>query len=384
MPAPMLLSLRSTLRPTLTLALLLLAAVTPARALLNIDGTRNQLFVFGGITYTHTSNLFAEASGRGDYYVTAHVGAELQRRAGIIAVNSTAKIDFVRYGEYQDENTINPNFSITFSKSGGRTTGTLSVNIYRETRSDSAVNLRTSSWNFPVALTLRYPINEKFYATSATGYLSRSYTEDQSLVDYSDFSQAVDLYYVYTSKLDLLAGYRIRVSDTALDGRTIDHWFNVGATGALFSKMTGSLRFGYQFRNIQRAGAGRFNHVNASASISWPITRKVMLDLQLNRDFNTIATGATVDSTSAALHSTYGFSRRTDFHATLSAGRNDFLEQGGAGRLDTFFSAEAGVRYRMNDHLQMGASYVFLRNWSDFNQSDYDSHGFTLDVSSRY
>ncbi len=368
----------------LLFATMLLAPVLPAGALLNLDGTRNQVFVFGGIIYGYTSNLFAEAVPRGDYSVSAQVGAELQRRAGIISVNSIAKIDFVRYGTYKDENTVNPNFLLELAKTTGRTTGTLNIHAYRETRSDSAVNLHTSSWNFPVTLGVRYPINEKFYTNSATGYLRRTYSQSQSLVNYRDFSEAVDLYYTYTSKLDLLAGYRIRAATTSIDGRTTDHWFNVGGTGALFSKMSGTLRFGYQLREERSPGSNRFNQFNAQGSLNWPITRKLALALQLNRDFSTIATGASVDSTSAALHATYVYSRKMDLSGTLSGGINDFLESSAGGRRDTFISWESGVRYRMNEHLNMGASYTYLKNWSTVSRSEYDSHGFTFEISSRY
>ena len=376
--------LRTALPRSFLLACLLATGVPPAGALLNLDGTRNQIFVFGGVTYAYSSNLFAEAEARSDYTMTAQVGAEYQRRAGIISVDSTAKIDFVRYGKFRDENTLNPNFSLEFTKSTGRTTGSLNVHAFRETRSDSAVNLRTSSWNFPVGLNIKYPINEKFYTTSDTGYLRRTYSQSQSLVNYSDFSEGVDLYYVYTSKLDLLAGYRLRVATTSIDGRSVDNWFNVGATGGLFSKMSGTLRFGYQIRELSGTGSGRFNQFNASGSLNWPITRKVRLALSLNRDFSTIATGATVDSSSAALHATYSYSRKVDFNGTVSAGVNHFQDLLDTGRRDTFFSWDLGARYRMNEHLQMGATYTYIKNWSSVSRADYDSQGFSLDISSRY
>lgn len=363
-------------------ASLLLAGVTPAGALLNLDGTRNQIFVFGSVAYAYNSNMFAEANARSDYTVTAQVGGEWQRRAGIITVDSTAKVDFVRYGEYTDEDTINPNFAVKFNKDTGRTTGSFNLQAYRETRSDSAVNLRTSSWNFPVALNVKYPINEKFYTTSNTGYVRRTFSDSQNLVDYSDFTEGVDLYYVYTSKLDLLAGYRIRLAETSLDGRSTDHWFNVGATGGIFSKMSGTLRFGYQFRKLE--GGGRYGQFNVSGAVNWPLTRKVVLSLALNRDFNTIATGASVDSTSASLRATYAFSRKLDFDSTVAVGTNDFLAVNTAGREDTYFSWDVGARYRMNDHLNVGASVSYIQNWSSLDRADYDNHGITVDVSSRY
>ena len=363
----------------------LLVAVPPSHALLNIDGTRNQVFVFGGVTYNYSSNMFAEPVGRGDYTISAQAGVELKRRAGIIALNSVAKVDFVRYGEYSDENTINPSFLIELNKTTGRTTGAFTVSAFRETRSDSAVNLRTSSWNFPLGLNLKYPINDKFYLTAASGYLRRTYSDSQTaLVDYTDFSEAVDLYYVYTSKLDLLGGYRLRVATTSVEGRTVDHWFSVGATGGIFAKMSGTLRFGYQLRDMPGNNDERFAHFNAQAALNWPVTRKVALSLQLNRDFNTIATGYSVDSTTLSLSAAYTYSRKINFNAAVSAGQNDFLGQTQGNRKDTFFSWTAGVRYKMNEHLQMGASYSYFRNWSSVSYADFDSHGYSVDVSSRY
>lgn len=363
-------------------ALLLLPP--PAGALLNIDGSRNQVFVFGGVTFGYNSNIFAEADGRGDYSVSAQAGLELKRRAGIIAVNTTAKVDYVRFDRFSDENSLNPSFFLELNKTTGRTTGALTVNAFRETRSDSAVNLRTSSWNFPIALNLKYPVNDNFYVTSTTGYLSRSYSDTTALVNYTDYSEALDLFYVYTSKLDLVGGYRLRVATTSLDDRTVDHWFNLGATGGLFSKLSGSVRIGYQFRKVDGSTSENFSHVNAAASLSWPITRKIFLGGSLIRDFNTIATGASVDSTSGALRATYVYNRKLEFSAEATTGHNEFLGVNQIARRDTFFSWNLGGVYRPSEHLQIGASYSYFHNWSSFDFSDYESHGFSLDVSSRY
>src|SRR6188768_346276 len=156
----------------------LLATAPAARALMNFDGTRNQLFVFGGLTFGYDSNIYVEADGRGDYSLIAQAGAELKRKAGLIAVDFTAKVDFVHYGEFTEEDSVNPNFSLSLTKDSGRTTGSFSVQAYRETQSDSSVNLRTSSLNYPVGLHLRYPIDEKFYLTSDTDYVHRVYEDN--------------------------------------------------------------------------------------------------------------------------------------------------------------------------------------------------------------
>lgn len=371
--------------PRLGLVAGLLLLPPPAGALLNIDGSRNQVFVFGGVSFGWDSNIFAEAKGRGDYNISAHAGLELKRRAGIIAVNANATVNYVTFGKYTGENSLNPNFSLELNKTTGRTTGAITVNAYRETRSDSAVNLRTSSWNFPLGLNLKYPVNDNLYVTSSTGYLRRTYSNTNSaLVNYTDYSEALDMFYVYTSKLDLIGGYRLRVAKTSANENTVDHWFNIGATGGLISKLSGSVRLGYQFRNVRQAAHENYSHLNALAAISWPITRKLMLGFSLSRDFNTIATGASVDSGSAAAQATYAYSRKFELSANAAVGHNQFLGPTQGGRTDTFFSWSAGASYRNNEHFSVGARYTYFHNWSSLFFSDYESHGISVDVSSRY
>ncbi|MDI1320761.1 MAG: hypothetical protein PSW75_11315, partial [bacterium] len=98
--------IRTCLLAIITLGL----AQTPARALLNIDGARNQVFVFGSVTFAYSSNIFSESTGRGDSSMSAQAGVELKRHAGIISVDSTFKVDYQRFGSYTSENSLNPSF----------------------------------------------------------------------------------------------------------------------------------------------------------------------------------------------------------------------------------------------------------------------------------
>ncbi len=359
-------------------------ALPRAPALLNIDGSRNQLFVFGSVAFGYNSNVFSDSTGRADYTITADAGVDLKRRAGIIAVNATAKVAYVYYGKYSDESAVNPSFYIEFNKTTGRTTGAITISAFRESRSDSAVNLRTSSWNFPLGLSLKYPINDKFYVTSSTSYLQRRYSDSTRLANYTDYTEGLDLFYVYTSKLDLVGGYRVRVSKTSIGNDTTDHWLNIGATGGLFAKLSGSIRLGYQIRDTAGSGGEHFNHVNASGSLSWPVTRKLGLTGSINRDFNTIATGTSVDSTSVALHAAYAFSRKYEFGAGVGYGRNQFLGRTQLARSDDFFSFDVNAHYKMNEHLSFGASYAYFRNSSNVSFSEFSRQGFSFDIASRY
>jgi hypothetical protein len=364
-------------------ALLLILPFHRASALLNFDGTRNQIFVFGNVSLGYNSNIFSDSTERGDSSVSGEVGTEYDRLAGALGVKATAKLGYQTFSKYTSENALNPNFSIELAKNEGRTTGSFSVRYYRESRSDSSVNLRTNSWNLPLDLKLRYLVSDRFYGTSETGYVRRTYNDDNPLLlDYHDFSEALDLFYIYTSKLDLVAGYRIRYSQVSAGPDTYDHWFNVGAVGSLAAKVNGQVRFGYEIRDI--SGGQSFNHYNALVALNWIVTRKLTVTGQLTRDFNTIATGASVDTLIAAVRANYSFTRKFEAEGGIAYGRNRFLGGTQSSRRDDFFSADLGAHYKINEHFTVGANYSYMKNWSTLNFSDFDRQGFSVDISSRF
>lgn len=363
-------------------ALALLLGQQGVFALLTFDGTRNQVFFFGNVSYSYDSNLYADASGRDDSSMSGSIGAEFQRRAGIIAVDASVSLTILRFQDFSIENADNPAFSLSLTKTTGRMTGSLSFQAFRESRSDTAVNLRTSSWNYPVTFDLKYPINERYYVTSNTHYNDQQYIDNEQLYNHREWSEAIDLFYVYTSKLDLSAGYRIRMGETSL-GRTADHNFYVGATGGLLPKLSGTVRFGYQNRQDDTTGKS-YDSLSAFAQVTWTASRKFSVVGSLSRDFETAADGSSVDTSSASLNADYTFTRR--FHGTmgLGIGRNRFVSEAPPQREDEYFTWNLGAIYTLNDHLKLSATYTYFKNWSNVATADYDRDVLTLDLSARY
>lgn len=360
-------------------------------ALLNIDGTRNQIFVFGELRFGYDSNIFAQKDGGDDFITTAMVGTEYRRGAGTVSVNARAQFAYERYRTNTDRDAWNPSFRLELGRTTGRLTGTLGVSATRESRADSAINLRTSSWSYPIDLNLKYPINEKFYATATTGYLQRNYEDNVVLKNLTEYSQSLDLFRVYTSKLDLLGGYRIRFSDTS-DSRSTDHNFSVGATGGILPKLNGLIRFGYQFRNVDSRtpalAEGDFNSFSALAQLNWNATRKFAMVGRLSRDFNTTANSLSVDSATANLHANYILTRRYQVDAGIGYGRNRFLngapDARGRQRQDDFFTWDVGITFTWSEKFKASASYTYLQNWSTLDLSDFTSNGVNLTLSSRF
>lgn len=364
-------------------ALILTLPAQNVVALINLDGARNQIFVFGDASFTYDSNVFAESGAKADYTGSASVGAELKRRAGIISVNASVAMAVLRFNKYTSQNSTNPTFSLALSKGTGRTTGGLDVKAFRESRSDSAVNLRTLSWNFPVALSLKYPVSEKFYVKSATGYSHRRYNENSILADYTDLSEGLDVFYVYTSKLDLLGGYRLRLATTSHGTRTVDHSFTLGATGGIFAKINGDIHFGYQFRDL-RSGHEGFSSFTTSTALTWTATRKLSASGVVSKDFMTTAIANSVDSLSSLLRVTYLFTRKFEVGGGIGYGQNRFLGRNVPPRRDTFLSLDASARYAFNAHLSVAGTYSHLTNWSVISFSDFVRNSFSFTLSSHF
>ncbi|HYC69732.1 MAG TPA: outer membrane beta-barrel protein [Opitutaceae bacterium] len=364
----------------LALAVVLGLGPTSALALLNIGGSRNQVFVFGNVRVGYDSNIFSSATAEDDTVITGSFGAELRRKRGIIGVNSTVTLQYMKFSRFTDEGGFNPDFMLELTKSTGRTTGELKLHAFRSNRADSAVNLRTTSWNIPLDLSVRYPINEKLYVASATSYLRRDYVEDAQLVDYVDYSQGFDVFYVYNSRIDLLAGYRFRHSDT-LVGQSRDHSFTLGVTGGIFPKVTGTVRLGYQLRRTLQTGR-EDDQITISTSLNWVPTRKLSVEMGVSRDFTITALGDSVDTLGASAHATYSMNRRLEFDAGVSYGRNRFL--GTTPRTDDFLEWSASARYTLNEHLTVAGTYSHLENWSTASFSDFTRTGYSLDISSRF
>ncbi|MBI2516437.1 MAG: outer membrane beta-barrel protein [Opitutae bacterium] len=119
-------------------------------------------------------------------------------------------------------------------------------------------------------------------------------------------------------------------------------------------------------------------------ALTWNLTRKIALTAQLARDFSTTATAVSVDTTSAALRTSYAFTRRFKFDGGIGYGRNRFLGSTQSSRSDDFYSLDAGASFFWNEHLQVNGSYNYLRNRSTLAFSNFQRHGYSIDISSRF
>lgn len=369
---------------TLTGFALFQFSTTSAWALLKFNEGRDQIFINTSVSAGYDSNIFAQKDGAGDVVANGSLSLEYERHAGMIGVNGQVGWNLGRFADNASEDFSNPTLSLELVKDSGRTTGAFSLSATRQSQADPNVNQRTDSWSYSSGLSWKYPVIERYSVAGAFGYGLVDYVDNSAgLTDLATYTASGDLYYSYSSQRDIIAGYRIRQSDTTTGGGTTDHSFTAGVTGKILSKLKGTIRGGYQIREDGTTGQN-YGSTTASASATWTVNKRFTLTGTLNKDFSTTASESSVDTLSFNLDAQYALRNRWSLYSGIGGGYSDFLSGVDTGRTDHYFTWSAGVNYTLNEHFKASLTYSYFQNWSTRDASNFDRHSITLNLSSRW
>jgi hypothetical protein len=367
-------------------------ATLPCPALVNLNDGRDKIHVSSTVSFAWDSNIFAHQGGGGDYVMSAGLTSDYTRKAGLISVDGSVAVNASRFNRFTTEDFKNPSFSLEFTKESGRTTGSLALSAARESRADTAANIRDQSWLYAAGLNLKYPVIERYSLSAGANYSFLKYQDNAALVDLKTYSANLDLFYVYTTDRDLTGGYRYRQENTSADSKNTDHAFTLGVSGKVLPKLNGSINAGYQIRNSQDLFHSPDLHVvdsqytswTSSISLTWSLSKRFNVSGQLSKDFNTTSTNNTTDTLMTSLNASYTFSAKISASAGVDFSKNRFLGLSGSGRVDTYFSSHLGLNYSLNDHLKASLAETYAINWSTSPDADFSRNSTVLSLSSRW
>jgi hypothetical protein len=365
---------------------LLLALAGTAQAIVKFNDGHDELFIRGTAGLSVDSNIFADANATSDTLYSETLDLDYQRKAGLLGVNGNVGWNFGQFSRNISENYADPHAHTEITKGTGRTTGSLTLGAQRESRTEYALNLRTTSWDYNAGLNVKYPVIERYSISGQLGYDYQDYLSNASLFDIRTYTAGGDLYYVYTSQRDILGGYRLRVTDTTSGSRSYDHAFTVGTTGKLLPKLNGTVRLGYQFRQTEGNNqvSNTYSAFTTSTSATWTVSKRFTVTGLASRDFTTLATDVSVDNTTAMLNATFAANARFTFFGGGGVGYLRYLGALSNGRRDTYITGNLGVNYTLNDHFKITLTGLWYKNWSKLDQADYIRRTISLLVSSRW
>jgi hypothetical protein len=302
-------------------------------------------------------------------------------------MDASVSLSATSYAKNSGENFNDPSLRMEFNKGSGRTTGALKLSAARESRADTAANLRNQSWSYEASLDAKYPMLGGRYAfIGAFGASLRDFADNTTLADQTGTFASLDFYYMLDER-NLLAGYRFRQESTSFSSGSRDHSLTAGVSGPLLFRLNGTFRAGYQVRTPYGLTAGRDTHTGwtANGSSTWEVTKRLDFAGQLSRDFSTTSTNISVDTLGGTIRGQYRFNLQTSFSASTGVTRTRFLDSVSGNRLDTAWNWDVtAYRSFFSQHIQLSLSYSFFRNWSSSSFSTFDRKNLTFTATAKY
>ena len=246
-----------------------------AAALLDFNDGRDHVALKAAYGIVYDSNVFVHAGGEGDTSQTLSLAADYTRRAGLIGVDASVSVAAGRYASLTSRGFHEPVVHARPHQGPGPAHRLGDASVQRESRSDPAANVRATSWNY--GSTLQRPLSgqrplllHELHRVQSPRLRRQRRAVRPPVVS----RKSIDVYYVYTSKLDFLGGYRVRQGNADGGSHTLDQAVTLGATGSILPKLTGSLRLGYQWRDEAGGGSAdrRYDALTSNLSLGWPVT----------------------------------------------------------------------------------------------------------------
>jgi hypothetical protein len=193
----------------------------------------------------------------------------------------------------------------------------------------------------------------------------------------------LDLYFEYSPKLQISAGYRYRstnVSGSAADSR--DHFFNIGARGEFTPKLVGQVRVGYTTRDYP--GSNRDDsRLGADANLTYTFSEKTSVFIGVNNDFGTSPYGDSTEDFAVNVGVSSRMDEQWSWNAQFAFRSTDYPL-----RSDDYYQASLGAAFRYSENVSFSANYTHRRNNSDSRipgfEVDFRNNLFSVAANIRY
>lgn len=224
-----------------------------------------------------------------------------------------------------------------------------------------------------------------------------------ALIDYrQQVNDAIDnqmvswtgvLFYDLFARLKALLEYQVAQIDYD-DDFTRNGTFQqvrIGFDGELMPNLRAKLKTGVQFRNYDESSEPNFNSWVANIWVEYAMRKNLKFTLTFDRE----PVEATFGSVNYYLQHSTGFGieyepwQKWILFTQWEYARQSYAERATVGtrsgyRRDSNFSTKYGIRYTMNEWMEIETYYQYLRRDSNFSSLDYTDHRFGISTNLTY
>ena len=355
-------------------------------------GPNSGLFFNGSVALEYQSNIFLDdpelsgSSGEDEFAYIFSPGVELNFGDGTADNNVVIIVreDFKTYNEKSALDTENLFFLLSLTYTRAPVNIEASANFFELVQNTADVNrlgALTESEMTLVNFRGEYEFSAKTSVEGKFGYFRTHYIT-AGPIDNTVLEFPVNIYYAYSSKLDVSFGFRYRHTDIPNRPSNEDTFVNIGLRGELTPKLDATIQIGVIHRELGNIALKDDTSPGINSTFTWFPTELTTVDASIKFDYSTGGTAATLKNTGATVAVLHSFTPLIIGNAVLSYNNAEYRD--GLGRVDDSYNAALSIIYSPNDYMTFMASYSYMKNESNTIGGNFDNSALRITASLRY
>ncbi len=339
----------------------------------------------------YDSNVSANSDEISDLIGRITMGIAFEQLERSVAnVIARAEVEAIRYVDLKEFDAENLSLDLEFSYPNNQESNAyyeFGVNWSKATRSNFQVGQVVESEQFGISGSYRAYLNEKSGVRMSGGFGQNSFT-DSSLSDSDDMSFTTDYLYRYSSKLNLVTGYRYRELEnqggaSGVSTSQSSHTFDIGVDGKLRPKVAGDISLGIQFLdNSGSMASAEGANFYYDIGLAWQANSRTSVSLSGSGDFQNSPNGGFNNRRDIEMRLTQSSRSRSSRSIGLIYAQSDF--SGLNSRKDDSITLNSQYQHNLaeNKRLGLSADYEIRESNSDF--FSYDRLRLALDFQASF
>lgn len=219
-------------------------------------------------------------------------------------------------------------------------------------------------------------ISELLSASAGLQFVNENYKR-RGYTDSEDLSIPLNVFYKWTPKMDISAGYRYREHQVDIGSDSTDHFFNIGGRGEFSPKLTGRLAVGVGTRDPE---VGKSDSIfGVDASLAYEFSPKTSLELGVSNDFGTSPQGQEQENFIVNTLVT------TKLNTVWSVnGGVNYRQIKYATRSDDYWEGQIGTAYTVSANIEIIGTYIHRKYESNLSASEFKNNVFSIAANFRY
>jgi polysaccharide biosynthesis protein VpsM len=329
------------------------------------------------LRFIYDTNVFGNSSEEEDVSSSLTPSLSYRRNVAKVTTSATASVSAISFNDYTEQNTIDPTAGLRFDYDAAENgNASVALDYSRSTQTNDALLTRTSSDEYRGTGSMNYFYSEKTGIRVNGGYRVSNYSTT-GFNNVSSYNFGGGLVYRYSPKLtaSLVYGFSPeKASNLAAgvgDPSSNNHRLSLGFEGELAPKVTGNVSGGVVYRDFDGPQDSQ-STVLANVGLSWLAAQKTTATLAISNDFDTTASGQSVQNLTARIGVRQALTEKLSGGATLTYGRSEYEQSGVVPlRTDNSLTEAIDLSYSINDHFSTGTGVSFRTNDSDSAAAEY-------------